>query len=101
MSSRVLYSTFVFKLQKEVSISTIKEGQQGEESNNKPKRAYKPKRKANVSWSNKTAQKEATEEDIVYRAEHSDADDEQEGNYIQQRQKLTVRRRIPVSLQED
>lgn len=78
------------------------EGQPGERSNNKPKRVFKPKRKANVILrSNKNEQKEATEEHITYGAENSEADDEQEGNHSQRRQKLTVRRRLPVSLEED
>ncbi|KAK1373632.1 hypothetical protein POM88_029825 [Heracleum sosnowskyi] len=79
-----------------------KEGHQGEGSNNKPKILYKPKQKANVSWRNKNnEQKEATEEDIVYEADQSKVDDEQEHVPTQQRPKLTMRRRLPVSLQED
>lgn len=71
-----------------------KEGQQGERANNKPKRPYKPKRKANVSLRNKkNDEKKATD---------SDADDEQEENHSQgARKKLTVRRKVPVSLGEE
>ncbi|KAK1405606.1 hypothetical protein POM88_005211 [Heracleum sosnowskyi] len=79
-----------------------KEGHQGERSNNKPKRPYKPKRKANVSWRNKNnEQNEVIEEYIVYEADQSEVDDEQEHVPTQRRPKLTVRRRLPVSLQED
>ncbi|KAK1389008.1 hypothetical protein POM88_017186 [Heracleum sosnowskyi] len=79
-----------------------KEGHQGERSNNKPKIPYKPKRKANVSWRNQNnEQKDATEEDIIYEIDQSEADDEQEHDHTQRKPKLTVRRRLPVSLRED
>ncbi|KAK1388995.1 hypothetical protein POM88_017173 [Heracleum sosnowskyi] len=79
-----------------------KEGQEGEGSNNKPKRPYKPKRKANVSWRNtNNEQKDATEEDIIYEADQSEADDEQEHDHTQRKPKLSVRKRLPVSLRED